>query len=349
MVKNKYLELNQRNSEINKFKVHYDYSCVICNAKTPSQFIGGVSEHEYSQTTSLIFPVYRCCTCQLTYLYPRPDVSELKTIYPPDYYSYNLSMNKPETESNKRSFVKTIWFWMNLRTYRTKLSPFIKQPAERTLKILDIGCGTGAQLDNMKKLFPYSETHGVDINKLALEKAEKGGHKLYYGRFEDVNLPCGYFDVVHSTHVIEHVERPDIFVQKCLDLLSPNGILLIETPNTNSLDYKIFKKGHWGGYHAPRHWYLFNIETFRNLAKRFNAQIIYYAPYNTAVFWNWSCHSICKALFGKKIADRLFPPITIFYGGLHSFIILSFFSILERIILGLFNKANSMRIILKKI
>lgn len=51
--------------------------------------------------------------------------------------------------------------------------------------------------------------------------------------------------MVYSIHVIEPVERPDIFMRKCLDLLSPDGIVaLIETPNTDSLDYKMLKKRH---------------------------------------------------------------------------------------------------------
>ena len=348
MVKNKFVELNKKNKDIDKFRVHYDTRCVICDTKTPSEFIGSVTEHEYSNTTSLIFPVYRCRTCQLTYLYPRPDVSELKTIYPPDYYSYHLSLNKNESKFKKRSFVKSIWFWLNMRSYRMRILPFINYTTGRPLRILDIGCGTGAQLDNIRKIFPDSETHGVDINKLAIEKAKDSGHKVYCGRFEDIVFPSGYFDVVYSLHVIEHVECPDLFLQKCLDLLSPEGIVLIETPNTDSLDYRMLKKRHWGGYHAPRHWYLFNIETFRHLSKRLNAEIVASAPYNTAVFWNWSCHSICKAVLGKKIADRLFPPITIFYGGIHAFLILSFFSVLEKIILGVFKKANSMWVVLKK-
>jgi SAM-dependent methyltransferase len=349
MEKNKFLELNSHHKDIDKFKVHYDTHCVICNTIAPSQFIGSVTEHEYSNTTSLVFPVYRCRNCQLIYLYPRPDVSEMKTIYPDNYYSYHLSSSKSELKSSMRSFINSFQFRLDVRNFRRRILPFIKpNPTGRPLRILDIGCATGVHLDNIKIFLPDSETHGVDINKFAIEKARESGHKVYCGRFEDIDFPLGYFDVVYSIHVIEHVESPDFFVRKCLDLLSPDGILLIETPNTDSLDYCMFKKRHWGGYHAPRHWNLFNIETFRHLSKRFDAEIVSFAPYTTGIFWNWSCHSICMVVFGQKIADRLFPPITIFYDRLYSFIIRSFFSVFEKILLGVFNKANALRIVLKK-
>lgn len=349
MEKKYFSKLNKLNHDINHFKVHYDDVCVVCNKNTSPELIGHVSEHEYSNTTSLIFPVYRCPQCQLTYLCPRPDVSELKTIYPANYYTYNISAHVQDANASKISFMNSLLISLDKRSYHKKILPFITKQKLGPLRILDIGCGDGTQLNEIKKFFPGCETHGIDINKDAVEKAKKNGHNVYCGRFEDMDIPSGYFDLVYALHVIEHVERPDFFMDKCLNLLSSEGIVLIETPNTDSLDFGMFKNKHWGGYHPPRHWYLFNIQTFRHLAKRLNAEIISFGIYSTGVFWNWSCHSICETLLGKKIADRLFPPITIFFGGLQSFIILNFFFILEKITSMTLNKANAMWIVLKKI
>lgn len=348
MEKKYFSELNKLNNDINHFKVHYDEVCMVCNKNTSPELIGHVSEHEYSNTTSLIFPVYRCPQCQLTYLCPRPDVSELKTIYPSDYYTYHLSANMQDASASKKSFMNSILISLDKRSYCKRILPFITKQKAGPLRILDIGCGDGTQLNEMKNFFPGCETQGIDINKDAVETAQRSGHKVYCGRFEDMDLPSGYFDLVYSLHVIEHVERPDLFMDKCLNLLSQDGILLIETPNTDSLDYYMLKNKHWGGYHPPRHWYLFNIETFRHLAKRLNAEIVSFSTYNTGVFWNWSFHSICTTWLGKKIADKLFPPVTIFYGGFHPFIILNFFFILEKITSILLNKSNAMWIVFKK-
>ncbi len=348
MEEDKFVSLNKGHPDLDSFRVHYDSKCIACEAPSPSQYIGSVSEHEYTNTVSLLFPVYRCENCQLVYLYPRPDVSELDTIYPSNYYSYNFSMDKSESKPKDRSLVKSIWFKLGQKGYRQRILPFVNSESEgRPLRILDIGCGGGAQLDNLKELLPGSETHGIDINQDAVRRARESGHQVYHGRFEEVDVPKGYFDVVLSVHVIEHVERPDLFVQKSLDLLSPNGILLIETPNTDSLDHKLLKERHWGGYHAPRHWYLFNIDTFRYLSQRLDAEIVAYGPYTTSVFWNWSCHSIFKSAFGQGMADKLFPPITIFYGGVQPFLILGFFAVMERMLMGLSKKGNSMWVVLR--
>jgi 2-polyprenyl-3-methyl-5-hydroxy-6-metoxy-1,4-benzoquinol methylase len=349
METDRFLELNAGHPQLGKFRVHYDEKCIVCHSPAPSQWIGNVTEHEYTNTVSLAFPVYRCETCRLVYLYPRPDVSELGTIYPGNYYSYNLSVNKAEATFQEKSLVKSIWFKLNQKGYRRRILPFVDaHPTGRPLRILEVGCGAGSQLDNIRKLLPDAETHGIDINRDALERARGNGHTVYHGRFEEVDIPSGYFDIILSIHVIEHVDRPDLFVQKCLASLSSQGVVLFETPNTDSLDYEWFKRGHWGGYHAPRHWYLFNVETFRHLSKRLNAEIVAHGSYTTSVFWNWSCHSLCKSAFNQELADRLFPPIRIFYGGIQPFFILSFFAIMERVLFGLSHKANSLWVVLRR-
>ncbi len=63
-------------------------SCNFCGGSDRKLITTG-REHEYDNTTSDVFNVVKCTGCGLVYLNPRPDVSELSTIYPPNYYSYN--------------------------------------------------------------------------------------------------------------------------------------------------------------------------------------------------------------------------------------------------------------------
>jgi MoaA/NifB/PqqE/SkfB family radical SAM enzyme/2-polyprenyl-3-methyl-5-hydroxy-6-metoxy-1,4-benzoquinol methylase len=344
-----FLEVNRDNPDKDKdFKLYYHTECMVCHTPVPTRPIAHVREHEYKNTTSLVFPVYRCPKCELVYLNPRPDVSELKTIYPPDYYSYHLSMDN-EKNTAVESLVKSVWYKMARQSRQQRIVPHLESPQGRPLRILDIGCGTGAELENIKMFLPSdTETYGVEIDPDTVKTAENRGHKVYAGRFEDVEIPENYFDLIVSFHVIEHVERPDLFLRKCMNALTDKGIALIETPNTDSLDYQVLQEKHWGGYHAPRHWQLFNIETFKTMAKEINANIVDYGPYNTAVFWNWSCHSLSSDMMPGKVADALFPPISIFYGGLQPFVILGFFSVFERSLMKLFKRANCLWVVFNK-
>ena len=63
--------------------------CPLCDSPR-KHALYEVQEHEYDNTTSEEFRFVRCANCGVVRLNPRPDVSELGRIYPPDYYAYNL-------------------------------------------------------------------------------------------------------------------------------------------------------------------------------------------------------------------------------------------------------------------
>ena len=44
-----------------------------------------------------------------------------------------------------------------------------------------------------------------------------------------------FFDVVYSCWVIEHLENPSIFLEECLRILKPKGILMLWVPNVKNL------------------------------------------------------------------------------------------------------------------
>ena len=65
---------------------------VVCNNCGSSELtrVTEGAEHEYENTTDDVFRIVCCSNCGLFYLNPRPAVSELRTIYPENYYAYVL-------------------------------------------------------------------------------------------------------------------------------------------------------------------------------------------------------------------------------------------------------------------
>jgi ubiquinone/menaquinone biosynthesis C-methylase UbiE len=296
------LELTPMKSDIKKVET----VCNFCGGSDRTLITTG-KEHEYDNTTSDVFNVVRCTGCGLVYLNPRPDVSELSTIYPPNYYSYNQTKLCEEARTNstlnrlrKQGFMAKIEKSLSLC------------PKREPVTVLDIGCGDGLFLN----LFTESqgkhvETHGLDFNKEAAEEAGRHGHKTYAGRFEDVDLPSNYFDLVIASHVIEHVEDPKGFTEKVFRILRPGGIFWFETPNIGSLDAKIFRSKHWGAYHFPRHWFYFDPESIKHLAKLTGYEVTMIDYYPNAIFWYWTFHSMIITANPKlrKYADMIFPAI----------------------------------------
>ena len=81
-------------------------------------------------------------------------------------------------------------------------------------------------------------------------QAERGTVVLMRdGTVEVAELEESSYDLVLLIQTIEHVADPRALLRRVRDLLRPGGRLLIVTDNTGSLDFAIFKRRHWGGYH----------------------------------------------------------------------------------------------------
>ncbi|MDM7859355.1 class I SAM-dependent methyltransferase [Alteromonas sp. ASW11-36] len=76
--------------------------------------------------------------------------------------------------------------------------------------------------------------------------------------------PKNGFDFIVSTEAIEHFHQPDVEWQQWLDLLSPNGLLVIMTKRWLSVE----KFANWHYKNDQTHVSFFNLATFEYLAKR---------------------------------------------------------------------------------
>ena len=173
----------------------------------------------------------------------------------------------------------------------------------RPLNILDVGCGDGYILDRVKEAFPDANTFGVEPNNKAADLASKR-HVIFEGVFEDYRTDIT-FDLIFSSHVVEHVELPIDFLKNIRLALNDNGVAIIDTPNIDCLQSKVFAK-YWGGIHAPRHWTLFDKKTLANAARKagFNVLAVIEMPIN--IYWVWSTHAYLYSIEKKKFADKYF-------------------------------------------
>jgi len=74
---------------------------------------------------------------------------------------------------------------------------------ENSLRILDVGCGTGA---NIEMLSAYGEAEGVDVSDDALEFCRKKGLKVQKGLAETLPYADETFDLTTALDVIEHLD-----------------------------------------------------------------------------------------------------------------------------------------------
>ncbi len=305
--------------------------CNNCGSTVSSLVTEGV-EHEYKNTTSDVFRVVKCQDCGLVYLNPRPDISELSTIYPSEYYAYHLAEKNVEKENTN-----SLLFKARRHVYLSRLEKALSQCGQtESLKVLDIGCADGRALNWYSQVRSAKvETFGVDFDEKAVDLARKAGHTVYCGRFEEAELPQQYFDLVVATHVIEHVADPRAFAQRAFDVLKPGGIFLIETPNIEAADARWFKNRHWGGYHFPRHWIFYSQSTLMRLVEECGFSIVQTQYHPAPAFWNWTMHSLLGSFdrqkngFFSRLSDRLFPPAEFQKNSLRNLIFVSAFTFID--------------------
>lgn len=127
-------------------------------------------------------------------------------------------------------------------------------------RLLDVGCGSGDWLAQMRRLGWNAE--GLDFDPAAVEVARTRNLTVRLGPLEQQDYPPETFDAVTLHHVIEHVPDPVATLRACHRILRAGGRLVVATPNARSLSHRVFR-GDWRGLEPPRHLHVFTPESLR--------------------------------------------------------------------------------------
>ena len=95
------------------------------------------------------------------------------------------------------------------------------------LKFLDVGCGTGANLEMLAK---FGAAEGVDVSDDALEFCKAKGLKAHKGLAESLPFEDESFDVVTALDVVEHLDDDLAGLKEMRRVLKKGGKTLIFVP-----------------------------------------------------------------------------------------------------------------------
>jgi 2-polyprenyl-3-methyl-5-hydroxy-6-metoxy-1,4-benzoquinol methylase len=280
-------------------------SCCLCETSDAETIAEG-EDFEY-RTSKDKFSVSQCNSCKLVYLNPRPAESEFEWIYPSSYHAFEFS-------AEEFGFV----YKVRRKLEANRLLSWCKD-LPKDARILDVGCGDGFHLGLLREFGEKTwQLEGIDVDKRAVEIGLKNGLEIHRGTLDTVDLPEKSYDLVILIQTVEHVAEPTTLLEQIYSLMSPGGRLVIVTDNTDSLDFTLFKKRHWGGYHFPRHWNLFNKSTMAKLAEKTGFELEKLTTQVSPVNWTYSFHN--------ALADRNSPNWLVNLFSLKSTIALSFFT-----------------------
>lgn len=101
------------------------------------------------------------------------------------------------------------------------------QTSDSRLRILDIGCGTGA---NIEMLLQYGEAEGVDVSDDALEFCRRKGLKVQKGLAETLPYADESFDLTTALDVVEHLDDDIAGMKEMFRVTKRGGYSLIFVP-----------------------------------------------------------------------------------------------------------------------
>lgn len=105
----------------------------------------------------------------------------------------------------------------------------IESMLEKDSAILDVACGDGSGLkwflDNK-----FTNVTGCEINPRKASKARSYGYPIIEQDLHELELPKESFDVIYSSHTLEHAINPTKALKGFHRLLKPYGKLFIVLP-----------------------------------------------------------------------------------------------------------------------
>lgn len=296
-----------RDIENEGIRVRSNQTCLLCGHKD--------NIREYSKLRDRLFKapgewnLLRCPICALVWLDPIPVSNEIVIFYD-EYITHGI----PKNPSSFRKFFKKILLSMICGYSDRKISKTEKalgkllsliQPireyvrgsvlwlnASQKGRLLDVGCGNGKFLANMREL--GWKVNGVELDPLAVNIAKKHYEiEAFQGTLEEAKFENEYFDAVTINHVIEHISNPTKLLTECHRILKKGGVLIIVTPNIKSLGHMIFREM-WRGIEAPRHLYIFSPRALQILSDQLGFKILKLGTTARSARWMWKTSHLIK-------------------------------------------------------
>ncbi len=242
--------------------IHYDH-CPVCGQNAiADKFV--VKDYTVSGEEYML---QHCTACSFVFTQDVPSQEEIGPYY--------ASQNYISHSNTQKGIVNNLYHKVRKITLASKRKLVENITGITKGNHLDVGCGTGAFLNEMK-------TAGWNITGLEPDDtARKNAQELFniqpQASHELFNLSVENYDAITMWHVLEHVHQLHEYVAQLKLLLKPDGKLFIAVPNYTSYDASHYQR-FWAAYDVPRHLYHFSPASMRVLMEKHGLQVLQTKP-----------------------------------------------------------------------
>lgn len=200
-------------------------------------------------------PVVRCEDCGLRLLNPQPSDAELGEIYHPNYSFFGADSGAEACVSRAKQ--ATADHYLDV----------LAAAGVSSGRLLEVGCGDGDFLLQASRRNFSAE--GIDYSPHSCRKAQAklgAATPVHQGEISVLADRPAAYDLLVACDVIEHVRRPDSFLQTVHALLQPGGRVFIVTPDLDSLAARLMG-ARWLEFKAEHLYYYTRRTLTRQLAQ----------------------------------------------------------------------------------
>lgn len=161
--------------------------------------------------------IHRCSFCSFIFA---PDIQSES----PSHYDSNFGATNVHPTYEKRGGKFVV---RNRERMEALLARF--EPYRKTGRILDVGCSAAFFMSVAKE--KGWQPQGAEIAKWAADFSKNElGIEVFNGMLQDAKFPSDHFDVVFSSHVMEHIGQPLGLLTEMARVLRPGGAHVTVVP-----------------------------------------------------------------------------------------------------------------------
>jgi hypothetical protein len=270
---------------IKKFCMKIDFSCPSCGHSASN-----VVDRKY-----LVTSLRRCKKCLLLFRAPTTS-SEENSLFYQKAYTQGYTTDTPNEEQLAEFLSKS--FLGTERDYSSYINIVRAANGNKGIKIFDFGCSWGYGSWQFRQ-------NGFEVESFEISKsrADFAKNKLGVKVHTSLSEVSGLFDVVFSSHVLEHVSSVQDSISFGLSILKSGGLFIAVTPNGSS-DFRKLDPNAWHKLWGLVHPNFLDGEFYQSF---FNKASIFLVsnPYSMKQINNWvigkEINYIAKQLSGAEL------------------------------------------------
>lgn len=260
------------------------------------------------------FHFVRCTGCSLVYQSPRLRFEHIGVYYDDEYIAHR--------KKTDWGVLTPVYNWAMGKHDREKFALVSRyKPLDARSRVLDVGCGAGTFLAHVVEKTGASAS-GVDFKDLS-SLPSMNTLEFHCGTLSEQDFDGHHFDLITMWHFLEHDYTPRDTLVRARDLLAPEGKMIIEVPNLDSVSFRLFR-GRWPGLQAPQHTMLFDPETLPRMLDLAGLRVSHHLSYGAfPAYFYLFCGAAFKLLQGRGLdlskaiypyfaGQLLFSPLLLF-------------------------------------